>query len=140
MNGHTRVRTLAALAAVVTRLGAGSAAAQGRQAASPVPDGFVTYMVFMQNGIFDPSVPSDDTAEFYQKSIKGRNNQEVAAHRAEAADYLGRSAVPVSHHGRRTEAGGANAHEGHHAALLLCRVGSKREHLLDPANPTTVVV
>jgi len=45
-------------------------------------------MVFMMNGIFDPSTPTEDTAEFYQKTVRGRNDLEIAEHRAEAAEYF----------------------------------------------------
>lgn len=74
-----------ALAATIL---SGSAAAQGRQAASPVPDGFVKYMVFMMNGVFDPNVQAPDTADFYQRSVRGRDDVEIAEHRAEAAAYF----------------------------------------------------
>jgi hypothetical protein len=45
-------------------------------------------MVFMMNGVFDPGVPAEDTAEFYQKSVRGRDDAEIAEHRAEAAAYF----------------------------------------------------
>lgn len=73
---------------LIVSLMVGSPAAEGQQAASPVPDGFVKYMVFMMNGVFDPSVPAEDTAEFYQKSVRGRTDSEIAEHRAEAAAYF----------------------------------------------------
>lgn len=78
----------AAVGVLTAMLVASPAAAQGRQAASPVPDGFVKYMVFMMNGIFDPTVPADDSADFYQREIRGRGDAEIAEHRAEAAAYF----------------------------------------------------
>jgi hypothetical protein len=88
MNKRNGIHTNPAVMALVMTLVAGAAQAQGRQAASPVPDGFVKYMVFIQNGIFDPTVPSEDTPEFYQKSVRGRSDVEIAEHRAEAAKYF----------------------------------------------------
>jgi hypothetical protein len=88
MGTFTRVRGSLAAIAVVTLVAGDSITAQGRQAASPTPDGFVKYMVFMMNGVFDPSIPSEDTAEFYQKNVRGRNELEIAEHRAEAAEYF----------------------------------------------------
>ncbi|MGE3885493.1 MAG: hypothetical protein AB7H81_03605 [Vicinamibacterales bacterium] len=83
------ISTRVALLVLPTLLMAVPAMAQGRQAASPTPDGFVKYMVFMQNGIFDPATPDTETsAEFYQKQIRGRNDAEIAEHRAEAAEYF----------------------------------------------------
>jgi hypothetical protein len=88
MTARTRVVARGMAIALAGVLMGGSAAAQGRQAASPTPDGFVKYMVFMMNGIFDPSVPAGDTADFYQRSIRGRNDIEIQEHRTEAAAYF----------------------------------------------------
>lgn len=88
MGTSTRVGGFLAVMVLVAVVAADSVTAQGRQAASPTPDGFVKYMVFMMNGVFDPSIPSEDTAEFYQKNVRGRNDLEIAEHRAEAAEYL----------------------------------------------------
>lgn len=78
----------AAVAVLAAMLVASPAAEQGKQAASPVPDGFVKYMVFMMNGIFDPTVPDEDSADFYQRSIRGRDDAAIAEHRSEAATYF----------------------------------------------------
>lgn len=88
MSDRTHVLSRGVVMAFAATLVAGSAAAQGRQSASPTPDGFVKYMVFMMNGVFDPSVPAEDTADFYQKSVRGRTDAEIADHRMEAAVYF----------------------------------------------------
>jgi len=88
MNRRTHILTLGAAVALAGVLASGLAEAQSRQAASPTPDGFVKYMVFIQNGILDPSGSPDGTPEFYQKQVRGRNYAEIAEHRAEATEYF----------------------------------------------------
>ncbi|HBY96150.1 MAG TPA: hypothetical protein DEP84_19705 [Chloroflexi bacterium] len=57
---------------------------------NPPPDNFGMQLVYMQDGVYDPSVPpaEGDLAEWYHKTVMGRSDAEIEAQRAAAAAYF----------------------------------------------------
>jgi len=66
---------------------AAPATATGR---TPTPTGFVKYLVYMQNGVIDPSTPAPDTGEFFQTEVMGRSAAEIEADRQAAIAFYQR--------------------------------------------------
>jgi len=69
-------------------------AAQGASAPgggrTPTPKGFVKYLVYMQNGVIDPSTPAPDTGKFFQTEVMGRSPAEIEADRQAAIAFYRR--------------------------------------------------
>jgi len=74
------------LPAVAGAATSGSPSGVGR---TPTPAGFVKYLVYLQNGVIDPSVPAPDTGEFFQTEVMARSPAEIAEDRARAVAYFG---------------------------------------------------
>lgn len=57
---------------------------------NPPPDNFGFQLVYMQDGVYDPSVPpaEGDLAEWFHQEIMGRSDAEIEAERAAAEAYF----------------------------------------------------
>ena len=55
---------------------------------TPTPQGFRKYLVYMQNGVIDPSSPAPDTGEFFQTEVMQRSPAEIEADRQAAIAYF----------------------------------------------------
>lgn len=88
IGGLTAVAGLIVLIASISLASGSSAGAQGRSTA-PVPMDFDRYLVYMANGVFDPSEePQFQDGDIFQKEIMGRSDAEVAEQEALAREFF----------------------------------------------------
>ncbi len=73
---------------LLAALGLGAVAADWPH--NPPPDNFGFQLVYMQDGVYDPSVPpaEGDLAEWFHKEVMGRSDAEIEAERAAAEAYF----------------------------------------------------
>ncbi len=84
LSGAGKVALGGGLLAPVVLTEAAHAARAAGTGRTPTATGFVKYLVYLQNGVIDPSTPAPDTGEFFQTEVMGRSAAEIEADRQAA--------------------------------------------------------
>lgn len=90
LSGAGKVAVTGGLLMPVALSGAAQAASTRGNGRTPTPKGFDKYLVYMQNGVIDPSTPAPNTGELFQTEVMGRSPAEIEADRQAAIDFYGR--------------------------------------------------